>query len=265
MGVLLVAAQRRVGRHRPAVREVACACPARRCRRSARSFSAIGSGRKLYGPIALTKPSGPPSWLAPLSDSTRTSVSSRMPAVVEERDQPRQMLVGVVEHAGEGRLQPREDAPVRRRCARPMPSRRHCARGSRVSGGTIPIAFCRAMPLLALDVPAMGEHRVVALDDVARRLVRRVAGAERDPGQPRHIGPVGDVIGDEADRLVDQVGRQVIAVRVGAGRIDVGVVATPAPARTGRSRRRGSRRSGRSRGRAASRRTARWRRFRSAA
>ena len=79
-------------------------------------------------------------------------------------------------------------------------------------------------PLLALDIPAMGEHRVIALDDIGGRLMRRVAGAERDPGQPRQIGPVGDVVGDEADRLIDQIRGQVIAVGVGAGRIDMGVV-----------------------------------------
>src|SRR5205823_14744500 len=39
--------------------------------------------------------------------------------------------------------------------------------------------------LRALDVPAMREDRIIALDDVARRLVRRVAGAEGEPGQPR--------------------------------------------------------------------------------
>ena len=133
------------------------------------------------------------------------------------------MLVGVIEHAGEGRLQPREDAPfvgtVLFPCLHAV-----IARGQPGFRRHDPHRLLPRHPLLALDVPAMGEHRIIALDDVHRRLVRCVAGAERDPGQPRDIGPVGGVIGDEADRLIDQVGRQVIAVRVGAGRIDMRVV-----------------------------------------
>ena len=112
---------------------------------------------ELHGPMALTKPSGPPSWLAPLSDMHQISVLSRTPACVKECDQPRQMLVGMVEHAGEGRLQPGEDAPLVGECSSQAftPSLRG---GSRVPCGTMPIAFCRAMPLLALDIPAVGEH-----------------------------------------------------------------------------------------------------------
>jgi hypothetical protein len=51
--------------------------------------------------------------------------------------------------------------------------------------------------LRALDVPAMGELGVIASDDVAWRLVRRVAGAEREPGQPGQIGTVGDMVADK--------------------------------------------------------------------
>ncbi len=131
---------------------------------------------------------------------------------VEKRDQPRQMLVGVIEHAGKGRLQPREDALFVGRMLFPG---LHAVVARRQPGFLRhdPHRLLPRQPLLALDVPAMGEHRVIAPDEVGRRLVRRVAGAERDPGQPRDIGPVGDVIGDEADRLVDQIGRQVIADR----------------------------------------------------
>src|SRR5579871_5173615 len=70
----------------------------------------------------------------------------------------------------------------------------------------------------------MGEHRIIALDDVLRRLMRRMAGAEREPGQPGKIRSVGDVIADEADRLIDQVGGQVIAGGVVTSRIDMRVV-----------------------------------------
>ena len=89
----------------------------------------------------------------------------------------------------------------------------------------MPISFCRASRLVALVVPAVGEHRVVLGDQVGRRLVRRMAGAERHPGQPRRLGVVGDMVGEIADRLVDEVGGQVIAGREGARRIDRRVVA----------------------------------------
>ena len=52
-----------------------------------------------------------------------------------------------------------------------------------------------------------------------------MAGAEGQPGQPRRRGIVGDMVGEIADRLVDQVRRQVIAVGEGAGRIARRVVA----------------------------------------
>ena len=58
-----------------------------------------------------------------------------------------------------------------------------------------------------------------------RRLVRRMAGAESEPGQPRGVGRVGDVVGDEADGLVGQVLAQVVAAREGPGRGDRGIVA----------------------------------------
>ena len=124
-------------------------------------------------------------------------------SLVQKRDQPRQMPVGMVEHAGECRLQPGEHALFVRAVLVPrfhaVIARRHpCLRRHQ------PHRLLPRQTLLALDVPAMREHRVIALDDIGRRLMRRVAGAERDPGQPRQIGPVGDVIGDEADRLIDR-------------------------------------------------------------
>jgi len=54
--------------------------------------------------------------------------------------------------------------------------------------------------------------------------MRRVAGAERNPRQPGQIGTVGDVIADKADRMVDQIRRQVITAGVGTGRINMRVV-----------------------------------------
>ena len=142
---------------------------------------------------------------------------------LQERDEARKMPVGMIEHAGEGRLQPREhatlvdgvilpglDAVVARRHPRLLRHQPH--------------RLLARQPPFALDIPAVHEFGIVASDDIGRCLVRRMAGAERDPGQPRNIGPIGMVIADEADRLVDQVLGQMIAVGVRAGRIDVRVV-----------------------------------------
>jgi hypothetical protein len=79
--------------------------------------------------------------------------------------------------------------------------------------------------LLALDVPAVCKGSVVFTDQLGRRLMRRMAGTQRQPGEPWRVRRIGGVVGDHADGLVHQVGRQVVAAGVSAGRIDMGVVA----------------------------------------
>ena len=64
------------------------------------SLSSRDSGTMLNGAIALTKPSGPPSWLAPLSDSTITIVSSSWPVCSSVAITPAEVLIEVVEHRG---------------------------------------------------------------------------------------------------------------------------------------------------------------------
>ena len=54
--------------------------------------------------------------------------------------------------------------------------------------------------------------------------MRRVAGAKCDPGEPGNVRTVGDMVADEADRLVDQILGQMIAVRIRARWIDMRVV-----------------------------------------
>ncbi|GAA0000873.1 hypothetical protein BRDID11002_08730 [Bradyrhizobium diazoefficiens] len=142
---------------------------------------------------------------------------------LEKRNEPGKMAIGMVEHAGEGCLQAREDAALVRGMLLPglhaVVARGHprCRRHE----AHRPLA---RQALLPFDVPAVREGRVVAPDDIGGRLMRRMAGAQRDPGEPGNIRPVGDVIADEADRLVDQVLGQVIAVGIGARRINVRVV-----------------------------------------
>ena len=263
MGILLVAAQRRVGRHRPAMRKIGVGV------RAADVVDAPQLFRDRLG-AEIIRPHG-------VEEAERAALLAR--AVVrqhedqrvvahaggfQKRDQPRQMPVGVIEHAGERRLQAGEDAPLVRAVLVPgfhaVIARGHLGFRRNDAQRLLP-----RHPPLALDVPAVRENLVIALDDIGGRLMRRVAGAEGEPGQPGQIGPVGDVVADEADRLVDQVRGQMIAVGKRRRADRYGYCPTPVPARTDRSRRRGSHRSGQNRAPAASRRTARWRRFRSAA
>ncbi len=117
---------------------------------------------------------------------------------LQERDQPCQMAVGVVEHAGKCRLQPREHPLFVRAVFIP---RLHAviARGHFGVRRHQPHRLLPRQALLALDVPAMGKNLIIAFDDIGRRLMRRVAGAKCEPGQERQIRPVGDVIGNKAD------------------------------------------------------------------
>ena len=174
--------------------------------------------------MALTMPSGPPSWLAPLSDMTTISVSSSWPAVSRKADQSRDMLVGMIEHGGIGRLQARKKPLLAVGRFAPRLHRIVARRQARALRHDAQLDLA-GEPAFALGVPAVGEQRIVLADQVGRRLVRRMAGAEGQPHQPRRLGIVADMVGDVADALVDQVGGQVIAGGEAAGRIDRRVVA----------------------------------------
>ncbi len=219
MGVLLVAAQRRVGGHRPAMREVrvrirtADAVDARELFRHRFRAEVVGAHRIDHAERAAFLAG------AIVREHDDQGVVADAGGV-EERDQARQMLVGMVEHAGISRLQPGEDLSLLRAVGVPrlhtVIARRHlCLRGNEAHG------LLARHPLFAFHVPAVGEQRIVALDQVGRCLMRRMASAESEPCQPRQVRPVGDVIGDEADRLVDQVGGEVIAAGEAAGRRDL--------------------------------------------
>ena len=133
------------------------------------------------------------------------------------------MAIGMIEHAGKCRLQPREHALL---VGRVLVPGLHAV----IAGGHPgvrrhdPHRLLARQTLLALGVPAMREDLVIPRNDLGGRLMRRMAGAEGKPRQPWHIGPVGDVIGDEADRLIDQIRRQMITLGIAARWIDMGVV-----------------------------------------
>src|SRR4029453_10243480 len=73
--------------------------------------------------------------------------------------------------------------------------------------------------------PAVLEDLIVALDEVAGGLMRRMARRQREPEEPGCVGLLGRVPGQKPDRLVDEVGCQGVAARVRAGGIDARIVA----------------------------------------
>ena len=164
MGILLVAPQRRVRRHRPAMRKIAVRV------RSADVVDPAQLFRHRLG-TEIIRPHGVdeaprPALLA--GAIVREHQDQRVVAdagLVEKGDQPRQMPVGMIEHAGERRLQPREDALLVRAVFVP---RLHAVIARRQPGFPRhdPHRLLPRHSLLALDVPAMGEHRIVALDDI---------------------------------------------------------------------------------------------------
>ena len=105
---------------------------------------------------------------------------------------------------------------------------------------------------VAPRVPAHVEVTLVALDPFGGRVVRRVARAGREVAEERLLVVDRAQVGEELDRAVGEVGAEVVAgLRRCRARAPRGCRGR-ATARTGASRRRGSRTSGRSRDRAAS-------------
>src|SRR6516162_3839778 len=104
----------------------------------------------------------------------------------EKADKASEIAVRMVEHRRVGGLQSREDALFVGAMARPglyagiarWQSRR-CRHDAHL--------LLPSKPAIALLVPAVPEDVIVALDQVERRLMRRVARAEGKPKQPGRI------------------------------------------------------------------------------
>ena len=224
VGVLLVAAQRRVGGHRPAQREVGMGVgPADVV--DARDLLLDRLALQVVGAHGVDHAERPALLAGAVVGHDHDQRVVELARRLEEGHQPREVLVGMVEHGGVGGLQAREQAALALGHVGPGAHRVVARRQARALRHDAELDLA-GEPLLALDVPAVGEQRIVFLDQVERRLVRRVAGAQRQPGQPRRLLVVGDVVGEIADGLVDQVGGQVIARwRSLPGRIDRRVVA----------------------------------------
>ena len=223
MGVLLVALQRRVGRHGPAPGEVAVGVrPADVVEPGQLGVHRLGDAtvwtHSIDEPVGTTLLAGP---VVGRHDDDRVL---ELPGALQEVDEPPQVLVRVMEHGRVGRLQAGEQPLLVGRvvvpCLHPCVARRQFG-----AGGHQADAALVGQTILAGGVPPFGEHRCVVVDEVPGRLMGGVAGAGGQPQQPWRGGPPGAVIGQIRDCVVDQVGSQVVPGLVGAGGGGVGVVA----------------------------------------
>ena len=222
MGVLLVTPQRRVRRHGPAVREIAVRVGTADVVDPA-YFLGERFRAEIIRPHRVDEAERPALLAGAIVGQHKDESVVADAGGVEEPDQPGEVLVGVIEHAGKGRLQTREQAAFVGVVAVPRPDAVIALGQSRLLRDD-PHRLLTGHALFALDIPAVCELVIVAPDNIGGRLMRRMAGAERHPGQPGYIGPVSGVIGDEADRLVDQIGRQMVALGIDPRRVDVSVV-----------------------------------------
>ena len=221
--VLLVAAQRCVGRHRPAPGEVGMRVGA---------ADIVDAGNLLVQRLApeivgahridhAERAAFLAGTVVRHDDHQRVF---ELACGLKELHQPADMLVGMFQHGSIGGLQAREHAPFGFRNLGPRTHRIVARRQLRRLGDDTHLDLSRET-LLTLDIPAFGKNRVVLRDHVERRLVRRMTGAEGDPGEPRRFRIVADMVGEVADRLVHEIGCQVVARGEGARRIDRRVVA----------------------------------------
>ena len=133
------------------------------------------------------------------------------------------MLVGMIEHGGIGALQPREHHALVFGMIGPAAHKIISRRHARAFGHDAEF-FLSLEPPLTLFVPTVRKMRVVVADEIGRRLMRRMASAEREPAKPRVLRPVRDMIGNETDRAVHEIGGQMIAALERAGRLDMRIV-----------------------------------------
>ena len=128
------------------------------------------------------------------------------------------------------------------RAGRPRPRRLGCGAQASCRGIT-PSLDLTLEPTLTHHVPALVVATAVLVEIGLGRLVRCVRRTERQVGEERAIGAHALVVVDHQQQLIDQVFGEVVALLGGRRRIDVGVVARPAPGGTDRSHPAGTRRS----------------------
>ncbi len=146
-----------------------------------------------------------------------------LPLLLEVVEQATEVVVGMAQEAGEDL----HVAAVQPACVgrerRPVGDVRVVAGQLRVGRQDPELLLARERPL-AVGVPAVIELAGVPVRPLLRDVVRRVGGAE---GEVQVEGLVGvDLlgVGDELDRLVDQVLGEVVALLRGSRRLDLVVV-----------------------------------------
>ena len=113
---------------------------------------------------------------------------------LEEVDEASEVAVRMVEHRRIGRLKTREEALLVGAVALPQP---HSGVARRQSSPLWhdPHRLLPREPAITLGVPAVSEGFVVALYDVDRRLMRRMACARREPKKPGRLGLLRSMVG----------------------------------------------------------------------
>ena len=197
----------------------------------------MSSATPLANFISLTEPFGPPSPLAPLSETRMTSVLSRWLGLLQVVEQPPDVVVGVREEAGVDLRHPREQAllVVAERVPGPGvvelgerlavgagPGLRRADRVERREPGVgrdDPHVLLPGQGLLADRLVAHVELAPEPVDPLARGVVRRVARPGGVVEEVRLVRRHRLGVLDELERLVGDVVGQVIALFRGARRV----------------------------------------------
>ena len=155
MGVLLVATQRRVGRHRPAPREVGVRVGAADVL-DARDLLVQRFAAQIVGTHGVDHAERAAFLAGAVVGHHDDQGVVELAGAFEEGHQAADMLVGMVEHGGVGGLQPREHAALRFRDLGPRPHGIVARRELRALGHDAHLDLA-GEATLALGVPALGE------------------------------------------------------------------------------------------------------------
>ena len=143
--------------------------------------------------------------------------------MVEEIDQPADVMVHVLAEAGEHLHHPRIELALVGRELGPFLHVGIVARELGVLGHDAQL-FLPREHLLAIDVPALVELALVFVRPFLRHVVGRVVRAGREIQKERLVGRDLLQVGDEADRLVGEIRGEVIAFLRRFRRLDLMIV-----------------------------------------
>ena len=201
--------------------------------------------------MSLIEPSAPPSALAPLSETRMTRVLSRSP-VSSRKSSSRPIWASVYDRKrGEALHEAAGDRLLARARGRPTPAPTAAAATARCRPGSGPSSSWRAKVASRHASQPSSKWPSVALDPLPGRVVGRVARPGAEVEEEGLVDVDGPQVAEELDGLVGEIGAQVIARPRRIAAAGPSGCRGTGPARTGASRRRGSRTTGRSPGRAA--------------